>query len=203
MPLQKIKVGSQSNKKSEMDAGQTEGVTVVTINMDTMEAAAAAGLESGKVKQAESCDSNVSSDGNLDTVEEVSVDLDCDVRRPHVEADTVIIGDTNSDSLSDDTSRPADVRATDRSDSDPPSNVTTDISISSNVTATDKRTNSRSTGKTSKKEKPTPVRKKDSETQVKLILQSCSLFFFCNALENRISVLSEYSLKVTIALPTG
>lgn len=145
-------------KKTDTEEDETATVVVAMGNADTPD-------RNGKETKHDMviCDTESS-----DSTGEVSVDLECEIPRPHVEADTVILGDANSDSLSDDTSRPADVRGTgQRSESDPPVNVSADVSITGNVANTDnKRTNLRTTGKASKKEKPTPVRKKDGETQV-------------------------------------
>lgn len=182
MPLKQIEVVSSGKKTSEMER---KPVSTEEMKVDEVKGVVKVDIDKSAVTDSSTdsncceCDENAQND----TVGEVSVDLDCDVMAPHVEADTVIIGDSNSEKLSNDTSRPVettqDTQCCRQSESDPPSNVTSDISVTSNTTTTDKRTNSRTPGKTGKKEKPTPVRKKDGETQVFMLVS----FLHCNIAE--------------------
>jgi hypothetical protein len=121
------------------------------------------------------CDQNLALNCDTDIVNDIALS-DAAVGasvNAHIVADTVIIGDMNSDSLSDDTGKQSD-SGTDchvhvqvvRPRTDTPSNGNSDISNSGNVTNTEKRSQTRNTSKSSKKEKPTPLKKKDSGTQV-------------------------------------
>jgi len=78
---------------------------------------------------------------------------------PHVEAKTVIIGDTNSDALSDDTSQATDCVGALAPGGDVQG-------TGQNIALAEKRSSGKSSNKTGKKDKPIPMRKKDSETQV-------------------------------------
>ena len=172
MPVKEIEVVSGSKKTQEIEnrgiddmKTYTDSGKIATVgNTDTIVTHNIGKHDTVLICDSESSDSCMPSEA----LAEVSVDMESDlhdIHTPHIEADTVILGDTNSDGLVDDTTRQGDVRSTDGMDrSDQTSNVTEDTS--SNTATTDKRTNLRPTGKVSKKEKPTPVRKKEGETQV-------------------------------------
>lgn len=123
------------------------------------------------------CDKNKALNCDTDTENEVIQNDAAVVEKStnlntHVVADTVIIGDLNSDSFSDELGRQSEIGADGhihvhvvRPGTDMECNRNSEISNSGTVTNSDKRSQNRSTGKSSKKEKPTPVKKKDSGTQ--------------------------------------
>lgn len=163
MPLQHIAVASPSNKSMENSVtvnGQMMGGTgeIAGAEYDSNDNRIIDGIDGVTLKCV------VDSTNDL-TLSDVAV-------ATHIEADAVIIGDTNSDTLSDDTGRQSDMGSDGlhveviRPGIDTPSNANSDISNCGHVTNTDRQFQNRNIGKPGKKEKPTPVKKKDSETQV-------------------------------------
>lgn len=162
MPIQQIAVVAPSGKMMD-----TSG-TAVSEN-ESGDAERGSCENQLGVRSITDCDKRIALDCDTDAGNDVTQNEVTGVTNinTHVVADTVIIGDLNSDSLSDDTGRQSDIGA----DGHVHVHVVrpetgTDISNSGNVTCNDKRSQSRNTGKSSKKEKPTPVKKKDSGTQV-------------------------------------
>lgn len=166
MPIQQIAVVAPSGKMMD-----TSGTAVSENERGDVERGSCEN-QSG-VRSITDCDKRIALDCDTDAVVTQNEVTGVTNANTHVVADTVIIGDLNSDSLSDDTGRQSDIGADGhvhvhvvRPGTGTDGNRGTDISNSGNVTCNDKRSQSRNTGKSSKKEKPTPVKKKDSGTQV-------------------------------------
>lgn len=183
MPVQQIAVVSPCN--NSMD---NSGIRIAEIGAQNGQNVTPGGNQPADSSHAESdqnflalnCDTNIVNDIALS---DAAVGANINT---HVVADTVIIGDMNSDSLSDDTGKHSD-SGTDghvhvqvvRPRTGTPSNGNSDIS-NGTLPNSEKRSQTRNIGKSSKKEKPTPLKKKDSGTQVCVKIEYCHLFdVFC------------------------
>lgn len=155
-----VKVDRRDKNKTVIDI-----VSVQNSLLDNLDATADTGMEG--------CDTASVTDV---TESGAGESTEVDVINTHIEADTVILGDTNSDCMSDSTGRqtldgadcPIQIQPVD------PNNM--DTSNNACVTQNEKRTNPR-TGKTTKKEKLAPIKKKDSNTQVCICITIITLLY--------------------------
>ncbi|WAQ97082.1 MARH8-like protein [Mya arenaria] len=161
MPLKQISVGSNNKPRGvEMEREPEVGLDVV--DKESIGA-------TGGQKPEESCEQNLehSIQSEFEKTEDIALTKvsvnqvwgeKSEGASPHVEAKTVIIGDTNSDGLSEDTSHNGDTHG------DQAPGVDSNMA-NQNPCDGDKRSSGKSNGKPGKKEKPSALKKKDSETQ--------------------------------------